>query len=56
MRPVGATMMSPIQSKRSTCSHRHAGRERIRSVWLSVSGQLDGPDVASVRESTFICV
>lgn len=56
MRPVGAAMISPIQSKRSTCSHRHAGREMSRSVWLSVSGQLDGPGVAGVRESTCICV
>lgn len=55
IRPVGAAMISPIQSKRSTCSHRHAGRELSRSVWLSVSVQLDGPDVDAVRESTFIC-
>lgn len=57
MRPVGADMISPIQSKRSTCSHRPAGREFSRSVWLSVSGQLDGPLIAGVRESTwFICL
>lgn len=56
IRPLGAAMISPIQSKRSTCSHRHVGRALSRSVWLSVSGQLDSPDVAGVRDSTFICV
>lgn len=57
MRPVGAAMISPIQSKRSTCSHRPAGRELSRSVWLSVSRQPCGPAVVVVRDSIwFICV
>ena len=59
IRPVGAAMMSPIHSSRSTCSQRPPERDEFnRSTWLSASTGGDGADEDpdTVRDESISCI